>query len=96
VDSVLHGDEADIAAEVEEMERSLALQRLRASYGFEEPDEDEQGNRYCLDCGERIPAARVLAVQAVRCVDCASVRERGSVGSRISRTGILRYLGSKK
>jgi len=77
---VLRGDEADFASEMEERERRCAIQRLRAASGLEEPDEDAQGNRYCLDCGEKIPAARVLAVQALRCVDCASVRERGSIG----------------
>ena len=44
---------------------------------MEPPDEDDQGNRYCLDCGEAIPQARVDAVQAVRCVGCAEVKERG-------------------
>ncbi len=92
---MLHGDEADMAAEAEEMERSLALQRLRVSSGFEDPDEDERGNRYCLDCGEMIPPARVLAVQAVRCVECASRRERASGKSFQARGGILRYLGAK-
>jgi RNA polymerase-binding transcription factor DksA len=65
---VLRGDEADFASEMEERERRCAIQRLRAASGLEEPDEDAQGNRYCLDCGEKIPAARVLAAQALRCV----------------------------
>ncbi|MGK9451914.1 TraR/DksA C4-type zinc finger protein [Acidithiobacillus caldus] len=72
---MIHGDEADIAAELEQRYRELALARLRASPS-EEPDEDANGNRFCLDCGESIPADRVAAVHAVRCVACATRRER--------------------
>jgi RNA polymerase-binding transcription factor DksA len=71
----MHGDECDVAAVFEETQRNAALARVLAG-PVEEPDEDDQGNRYCLDCGETIPPARVLAVKAVRCVDCATIRER--------------------
>lgn len=69
---MIHGD---IAAEYEQRERDLALARLRVA-SVEEPDEDSNGNRYCLDCGEIIPKARVVVVMAVRCVDCAGRREK--------------------
>jgi len=72
---MIHGDMADIAAEYEQRDRDLALARRRA-VPMEDPDEDSNGNRYCLDCGEIIPKARVAAVMAVRCVDCAGHRER--------------------
>ncbi|MDD2746428.1 MAG: hypothetical protein PHG39_02620 [Acidithiobacillus ferrooxidans] len=73
---MLHGDTADIAANYEQRDRDLALARIRSA-PQEKPDEDDQGNRYCLDCWEVIPQARVIAVQAVRCVDCAGRREQG-------------------
>jgi len=86
---LLQGDEGDIAFQFEEAERVAAISRLRLE-PQEEPDEDDQGNRYCLDCGEMIPQARVQAVQAVRCVDCASRLERGK--PRVGVGGISRYL----
>ena len=49
-----------------------------------------KGNRYCLDCGDTIPRARVEAVQAVRCVNCVVVRERGLRVARM-RGGVTRY-----
>lgn len=90
----MHGDEGDIAAAFEEKEREAALARV-LSGPVEEPDEDAQGNRYCLDCGEIIPPARVLAVKAVRCVDCATQRERQN--RKISGHGnIRRYLSGEQ
>lgn len=70
-------DEADIATEQSELEMAI-FQAQRASTRSEQPDEDDAGNRYCLDCGDEIPAERVAAVQAVRCVYCAEIRERKS------------------
>ncbi len=35
-------------------------------------------DRYCIDCGERIPAARIKAQpDCVRCVDCQIEKEKG-------------------
>lgn len=59
-----------------EIQSRLAQQR-QSMLSTEDPDEDDQGNRYCLDCAEIIPPARVQAVAAVRCVHCAGLRERG-------------------
>ena len=70
-------DEADVANRMQESEMRLAMAQ-RATARREVPDEDEDGNRYCLDCGEAIPQKRVQAVDAVRCVYCAEKRERGS------------------
>jgi len=89
---MIHGDEADVAAALEEQQRESALARLRASTPEEDLDEDEEGNRYCLDCGDTIPEARVRAVNAVRCVYCASARERGNPRKMLSHHGIRRYL----
>ncbi len=70
-------DAADIGAKNTEEYLAEALARQReASVPQEEPDEDAEGHRYCLDCAEIIPLERILAVQAVRCVTCAAKRER--------------------
>ncbi|WP_226819153.1 TraR/DksA C4-type zinc finger protein [Acidithiobacillus montserratensis] len=85
-------DEADIASEVQEREMALRMAQ-RASLQREAPDEDDAGNRYCLNCGEIIPPARVQAVQAVRCVYCSEKRERFSrLAAR--KGGGMRYFGS--
>lgn len=68
-------DDLDRAQQTEELYRAQALAKMRSI--AEEPDEDAMG-RYCLSCGAMIPAARVLAVNAVRCVDCQSALERHS------------------
>jgi len=86
---VIHGDLADIAAVYEQRDRDLALARMRSG-PVEAPDEDDQGNRYCLGCGDIIPMARVEAVQAVRCVSCAETKERGQRLARM-RGGATRY-----
>ncbi|MHB1494465.1 MAG: TraR/DksA C4-type zinc finger protein [Acidithiobacillus sp.] len=70
-------DEADVGAKNTEEYLLDALARQRAaSVPQEEPDEDADGVRYCLDCAEMIPQERILAVQSVRCVTCAAKRER--------------------
>ncbi len=44
---------------------------------MEPPDEDAQGNRFCLDCGDQIPSERIAIVPfAVRCVPCLSRKEQ--------------------
>lgn len=65
-------DFADAAQEI--TERDLAVILAGRNQATEEPDEDAMG-RYCLTCGVTIPALRVAAVNAVRCVDCQSVHE---------------------
>lgn len=71
-----YSDPSDLASSIEEQQRAAALAAARSrSISTEAPDEDDQGNRYCLDCGETIPPARIAAVGAVRCVDCALALE---------------------
>jgi len=86
---LLQGDEGDIASHFEEAEREAAIARLRVANNTEEPDEDEHG-RYCLDCGDTIPPARVEAVHAVRCVECAGRREKAK--RNVAGSDIRRYL----
>lgn len=90
--SELPSDILDIAADLAEQERawrvSVARQAMQAS---EKPDEDVSGNRYCLDCADVIPPERVQAVQAVRCVVCAGIREK-KAGICRQRGGIRQYL----
>ncbi|MHB8408405.1 MAG: TraR/DksA C4-type zinc finger protein [Acidiferrobacterales bacterium] len=74
-------DLIDDASELEEIARVSALHRARTRLQTSEiPDEDDAGNRFCLDCGEAIPRARVNLVGAVRCVDCAKDLERAARG----------------
>lgn len=72
--------------ELQQMEAVLADRRA-ALANREAPDEDDAG-RYCLDCAETIDPKRVAAVDAVRCVACASVRER-QAGRKWGKGGAL-------
>lgn len=67
-------DPLEEASALEQLEREsiLAAHRNRTQ---ETPDE-EDGHRYCLDCGDEIPPARIEAVNAVRCIVCAGHREK--------------------
>lgn len=67
-------DVFDRASEQEEFFRNTSIAQAR-SRAQEEPDEDEHG-RYCLDCTQIIPPARVAAVNAVRCIHCQAKREK--------------------
>ena len=73
-------DEFDKAMAIEEHNHTLRLaEAARAARErltpTEPPDEDAEGNRFCLDCGDSIPRARVESVNAVRCVACTVLRE---------------------
>ncbi|BCV65101.1 MULTISPECIES: TraR/DksA C4-type zinc finger protein [Shewanella] len=65
----------DQAQDAEQKFREQAIAR-QLSRDVETPDIDEDGNRWCLDCGDQIAAER-LAVNnsAVRCVPCQAARE---------------------
>ena len=68
-------DILDRAAELEQMNRDLALQGC-VQRSYEAPDEDEKG-RYCLDCGVTIPDERIIRVpHAIRCVECQGIHEK--------------------
>lgn len=75
-------DPLDRASALEDAERSRLIAAVRARVQ-EPPDEDEQG-RYCLDCAVTIPPARVVKIGAVRCVECQTLREHKEVG-RVGR-----------
>ncbi|AZQ10146.1 TraR/DksA C4-type zinc finger protein [Shewanella khirikhana] len=61
-------------AEQKFREQAIARQRQRET---EAPDEDDEGNRYCLGCGELVVQLRLAACpDAVRCVECQSAKER--------------------
>lgn len=69
-------DQFDKAQELEEQHRQIALAN-RPVHQVEAPDEDEDGNRYCLTCGAFISKQRLDAQpNAVRCVFCQSLKER--------------------
>lgn len=67
-------DPTDVASDREQQARDLAIAN-HVNRPRETPDEDENGNRFCLDCADEISKARVAAVDAVRCVDCESMHE---------------------
>ncbi len=79
-------DPNDLASDLEEAQRQQAIALARMAPA-EEPDEDD-AHRYCLDCGEIIPPARVAAVQAVRCVSCAQRRELRKKQGLLSATPV--------
>ncbi|MBU2851605.1 TraR/DksA family transcriptional regulator [Acidithiobacillus ferrivorans] len=76
--------------ELQQIEAVLADRRT-ALANRETPDEDDAGNRYCLDCAETIDPKRVAAVDAVRCVACATVRER-QAGRKWGKGGALQFV----
>ncbi|HDZ3731975.1 TPA: TraR/DksA family transcriptional regulator [Vibrio harveyi] len=68
-------DVFDKAQELEQTFREKAISH-QLSRPQEKPDEDEDGNRYCLSCGGLIPPERIQAYPAaVRCVSCQSLKE---------------------
>jgi DnaK suppressor protein len=70
-------DISDIASRNEQIDLAKSLAAWKSSSApSEAPDEDANGNRYCLDCGNDIPAERVQVINAVRCVACTTRRER--------------------
>lgn len=65
-------DRADVTIEAG-LENSLAAHLSRQSA---EAEYDDDGNRVCVECAEVIPEPRVLAVNAVECVECAAASEK--------------------
>lgn len=72
-------DVFDRAQMREQKDRELAIQAaLQSGRETERPDE-ENGIRYCLDCGEPIPNKRLEArPEAVRCVECKDIKDKRS------------------
>ena len=68
-------DIVDIAQEQEELLRAQALRHVGASDDGYEVDVNTP--RYCEDCDEQIPLARVRAVPlCIRCVECQEIAEK--------------------
>lgn len=72
-------DVIDRAQKREQEDNRLALKAaLINDVETEQPDE-ENGIRYCLDCGEPIPNNRLEArPDAVRCVECKDIKDKRS------------------
>lgn len=72
-------DVIDRAQKREQEDNRLALEAaLINDVETEQPDE-ENGIRYCLDCGEPIPNKRLEArPDAVRCVECKDIKDKRS------------------
>lgn len=70
-------DDFDRAAALELETRQRALQNQLAHSCETEQPYEEDGIRYCLDCGDQIPASRLQArPESVRCVDCKTIKEQ--------------------
>ena len=69
-------DEVDKQQELDQLFLDAAISNQLTHSCVEQPDEDEDGNRYCLDCGALIPPERIKAnPYAVRDVSCQSRKE---------------------
>lgn len=63
-------DQFDKAAELEQLQREIAIKRHRTL-------SPQQSARFCIDCGDEIPELRRRSVPGcVRCVTCQTVLER--------------------
>jgi DnaK suppressor protein len=70
-------DDIGRANRLAEQQRQISINAaLQRGIETEQPDE-ENGIRYCLDCGEEIAPER-LAVrpESVRCVDCKQIKDK--------------------
>lgn len=74
-------DNLDVASDREEKAREIAIENHKRRIK-EQPDEDSDGNRFCLDCAEQIPPPRVALIDAVRCIDCAQIIEQRNASRR--------------
>ena len=61
----------DRAQWLSERERDTALEKHRREMAAR-----GEGNEYCAECGDPIPAARREAVKAELCIDCETLREK--------------------
>lgn len=69
-------DENDMASDLEEVFRELAIESIQANMVQRDPDFDGSN---CLDCTDPIPELR-LKMGRIRCVDCQTVIERKQKG----------------
>ena len=68
-------DQLDQAKELEQTFRDKALAH-QLNHTVEQPDEDEDGTRYCLSCGDVIAKERLKVIpSAVRCINCQTYKE---------------------
>ncbi len=69
-------DIADMAQAREEAHRARAIEAARRGLHGGDQAMDEDGRIVCVDCGERIPPARLAVVpRAVRCLPCQEAAE---------------------
>jgi RNA polymerase-binding transcription factor DksA len=70
-------DPGDVAADLAEVTREIALRRHLAAVEITEDQAiDEDGRVWCLDCPAQIPPERLALVpHAVRCHGCQEVHE---------------------
>ena len=74
-------DEIDRAQRQEQRTRDLAIKAALSNGRETEQPDEENGIRYCLDCGLDIPKKRLVArPDSVRCVDCQHIKEQRNRG----------------
>lgn len=64
-------DFADVAADIAEQHLAVSLANQHAK-------QHTISRKFCKDCGVTIPAERLAAIKALRCVDCQGVFEAQS------------------
>ena len=75
-------DNLDLAEKHEQLNRDIAIDNARQGHAVEPPDE-ENGIRYCKDCGDDIDIKRLeIQPHAVRCVGCQTDRDLKNKGYR--------------
>lgn len=62
-------DFAEQAERQEQLARDVAIRIRQAAI-------EKERRSHCVDCGSKIPAERLKAVNAIRCVKCQSKREK--------------------
>jgi len=72
-------DEADYAKIYERAHRDAAIKAQQDAARETEKPLIIDGVRHCIDCGDKIPAARLAArPESVRCIDCKEIQEKRS------------------
>lgn len=74
-------DVLDQAKKQEQMARRIAIDNVKNRDIETEAPDEEDGIRYCKDCGEKINLKRLEArPESIRCVDCKTDRELQNKG----------------
>lgn len=74
-------DQADNANDIAQLRNDIALKAAQQRPAAQLQELDESGQVICIDCGDQIVLARLLAVpNAVRCVECEGYQAAANGG----------------